>query len=858
MDFAQLGMTVDTRDVDKGTRSVRGFASETQKAGKSVGTATTSMAKNWKMAAAAVAAAVVALRTLGGAITLLRQFENSMSQVGAISRATASELAAMRDVAKDLGSSTEFSASQAADGMRFLAMAGFDAKESIAAIPDVLDLATASGMGLATAADIASNIMSAFSVEAENAAEVTDALAAVSSRANTSVEQLGQAMKFVGPIASSLGLGINKTAAAMGVLSDNGLQGSMAGTGLRRVLSSLVNPTNEAAESLSALGVSLEDVNPQTNELTDIVDRLAEAGLDASDALTIFGDRGGPAILALTNSRGRLRELTKEMENVEGAAGDMASQMRDNLEGDAMSLKSAIEGLIISIGDAGLTTVLRGLIQTITAVVRGFTAMVDAIASLPGYVAQFLGMGAAQRELAEAADAVATAMNEEIAKSDILSGSLTAGRTMSLETASVKLAQARAHMSVVNAMQEEAAKEAKLSQAYRDLQVPIDGTREMIADLQEQADEGLLTEQGITQLRVALKILRSAAAAQQEIVDEARGLTPEYQAAQDHLAMLEATVAALSESTKDATRDTNDLATAWGQVAIQASAAASNMGKSVAGGRGRGVEMSDGAWAGLRQGLSFEDQLGVEDEPTRAGGGGGARSGMSEAQQARNALMEEGKRLTLSLRTEQERYNDALARNNQLLQAGAIDTETFKAANNALQQEMAQAQWETTTQNIENLSAGLLQAAMNGENLGEALIQMLAQMAIQWMAAAIAAKAADILSGGILSASMAMSSGAGGGGVHSLLGFANGTNNAPGGMALVGERGPEIVNLPKGSQVIPNDRIGGHMKQSAPQVNVEPQVQVVVLDDPRKIDEYRTTPQGEKARQRANRRMNNA
>jgi len=186
-------------------------------------------------------------------------------------------------------------------------------------------------MGLGNAADISSNIMSAFGIAATDAASVADVLAAASSRSNTDVEQLGTAMSFVGPVASALEIEMSDAAAAIGVLSDAGIQGSSAGTGLRRVLSSLANPTGEAKTALEGLGLELERLNPQTNDITEIVQRLSNAGLSAADALTIFGDRGGPAILALTSQTGRLRELTGALTDVEGESARMADTMRDNL-----------------------------------------------------------------------------------------------------------------------------------------------------------------------------------------------------------------------------------------------------------------------------------------------------------------------------------------------------------------------------------------------------------------------------------------------------------------------------------------------------------------------------------------------
>ena len=322
----------------------------------------------------------------------LSGFEKSMSSVAAVTRAATADMGAMRDMAKQLGATTEFTASQAAEGLRFLGMAGFSTKDSLAAIPAVLDLATAAAMDLGAAADISSNIMSAFGIAAENAADVADVLAAAASSANTDVTQMGDGMKYVGPVAASLGVSVNDAAAAIGALSNAGIQGSMAGTGLRRVLSSLSNPTAKADKAIRAMGLSIEDLNPVSNDLVDIVDRLADAGLTAADALTIFGDRGGPAILALTENNADLRELTENISDVRGEAGRMANEMRDNLSGDFDTLKAAAEGLIIAIGEAGLTSALRGLTQGLAALVSGASNIINLVGRITG---SFEGLGTA-------------------------------------------------------------------------------------------------------------------------------------------------------------------------------------------------------------------------------------------------------------------------------------------------------------------------------------------------------------------------------------------------------------------------------------------------------------------------------
>lgn len=260
-DLVRLGLVVDSQGFVRAKRDMDGFqksAERTDKTAKSTTSAVAGLAR----AVSGLVAAYGGLSILSSTVRTFSDFQSSMAQVQAITRASAIEMSMLTDVARELGATTEFTGKQAADALRFLGMAGFTASESMQAIPDMLNLATAASMDLARSADIASNIMSAFGIAANNAASVTDVLAAASSRANTDVEQLGTAMAFAGPVAQAMGVSVNDAAAAIGVLSDAGIQGSMAGTGLRRVLSSLANPTKEAADVIRQLGINIDDVNP--------------------------------------------------------------------------------------------------------------------------------------------------------------------------------------------------------------------------------------------------------------------------------------------------------------------------------------------------------------------------------------------------------------------------------------------------------------------------------------------------------------------------------------------------------------------------------------------------------------------
>ncbi len=325
----------------------------------------------------AAGAAAAAAFGAGAIIRTLANFEQSMARVKAVTGATEAEFQQLRGVAKELGATTEFSASQVAEGMRFLGQAGFEVNEVMSALPATIDLATAGSMDLATAADIASNIMSGFSIEATNLGNVIDILAAVTTRSNTNVEQLGQAMKYVAPVANKMGISVGETAAALGVLGDSGIQGSMAGTALRKALNSLIAPTDQAKEALQDMGISLKQVDPTANSIVDIVTLLAKKNMDAAQSAAIFGERAGPAMNALTENVPKLREMTEAMSNVEGEGSKLATMMRDNLGGDIANFKSSIEGLIIALGEAGLTSALQAVIRGLTGMVRFVSTAVD-------------------------------------------------------------------------------------------------------------------------------------------------------------------------------------------------------------------------------------------------------------------------------------------------------------------------------------------------------------------------------------------------------------------------------------------------------------------------------------------------
>lgn len=380
MDLALLGVKIDPTAARAGGKQVEDAFERMKAKAKSSLDTIDSHVNSLRSSMFNVQNAVIALGATFAAtqgIRVFAGFEREMSNVQAVTEATTQDMREMTLVAQELGATTEFTATQAATAMKFLGQAGFTTNQILQATPAALDLAMSASIDLGKAAEITSGIMATFGKDAKQTRQIVDVLAVAAAASQTDIQQMGDAMKYVGPIANSLGITIQDTAAAIGVLSNNGLQGSMAGTGLRRVLSELAQPTAEAEAAINALGLKITDLNPQTNSLTTIISRLALAGLDAGKAFTIFGDRGAPAVLALTRSVPKLAELTARMQDTDGAARRMSDTMHNNLIGDFRSLTSMIEAVAISSGEGGLTGTFRKLVQTTTGVIAALAGLSD-------------------------------------------------------------------------------------------------------------------------------------------------------------------------------------------------------------------------------------------------------------------------------------------------------------------------------------------------------------------------------------------------------------------------------------------------------------------------------------------------
>lgn len=309
-----------------------------------------------------------------GAVRAIARFEESIATAQAVTKATTEQFEQLRDRALELGITTRFSATQAADALVLLARAGFSVDEALTAVGDTLLLAQAGGLGLAEAADIAANSLRGFNLQASETARVADVLLATSNAANTNVSELGQAMKFVAPIAAGLNQSIEATSAALGVLADAGLKATLGGTGLRRVLAELESPGRELNALLKEAGLTADEVAPSQNDLVDVLERLKRAGIDTGTALEVFGQRGGPAFQVLVSNIPKLEELTGGLNKAGGEAKRVADIMDNTLNGALLRARSAIEGTVLALGEVGASDFL---IVTLDAISAGFRFAAD-------------------------------------------------------------------------------------------------------------------------------------------------------------------------------------------------------------------------------------------------------------------------------------------------------------------------------------------------------------------------------------------------------------------------------------------------------------------------------------------------
>ena len=305
-------------------------------------------------------------------------FQGAMQEVSAISGATGKDLESLSDLAKEMGRTTKFSASESAEALKYMGMAGWKTEEMIKGLPSVLSLAAAGGTDLATTSDIVTDGMTAMGIAVEDTKGFVDIMAATCSNANTNIELMGETLKYVGPVAGSLGISMDDLSLAIGLMGNAGLKGSQAGTSLRAGLTNLIKPTEQMEKAMKKYGVEVVKTGSGSVDLMGTMDNLREklGGLDettqAAALATIFGKEAMSGWSSIVNASEKdFEKLSTAILESNGAAEKMANTMMQGSQGAIVEMKSALEGVAITIGER-LTPFLEKLADGVSTICTWF------------------------------------------------------------------------------------------------------------------------------------------------------------------------------------------------------------------------------------------------------------------------------------------------------------------------------------------------------------------------------------------------------------------------------------------------------------------------------------------------------
>lgn len=347
------GFTRPSREV---IQSMRQMGNEAIKAGKQIQNAGKTIANAGATLTKAVTLPIAGVAT--AAVKTAADFEAAMSEVGAISGASGEDMAKLTAKAKEMGATTAFSASESAEAMKYMAMAGWKTADMTEGIAGIMNLAAASGEDLATTSDIVTDGLTAFGMAAKESGRFADVMAATSSNANTNVALMGETFKYCASTAGAMGYSIEDISVAIGIMGNAGIKGSMAGTTLKNTIANLAKPTDAQAAVMKKLGISLTDSSGNMKSFAEVMDNLRSSfsGLSetekAAAATTLAGKESMAGLLTIVNASAEdFDKLTAAINGSSGSAEEMAAKMLDNLNGQLTLLKSAVEGIAITIGN---------------------------------------------------------------------------------------------------------------------------------------------------------------------------------------------------------------------------------------------------------------------------------------------------------------------------------------------------------------------------------------------------------------------------------------------------------------------------------------------------------------------------
>lgn len=312
------------------------------------------------------------------AIHQFASFEATMNNVKAVSGATGTQFALLNEKAKELGSSTKFTASQVAEAMSFMAMAGLSTSQIYDGVQHSLTLAAAGNMDLGQSADIVTNIMTALGLQTSDLSRAVDVLTKTFTSSNTTLGDLGYAFKYVAPIAKAAGLQFEEVSAALGLLGNAGMQGTLAGTALRGAIIRMISPSNEAKKALKAAGITVTDMHGRLKSLTDIIKQFEPHARNVQLFAEVFGQRAGPGMVNLVSQGSEaIQQFTASLQNAGGTAERVAKTQMEGLRGSFITMTSAAEGLSVALGESGLGRALQTVAEGATDALRAMTRFVE-------------------------------------------------------------------------------------------------------------------------------------------------------------------------------------------------------------------------------------------------------------------------------------------------------------------------------------------------------------------------------------------------------------------------------------------------------------------------------------------------
>lgn len=345
------------------------YSSQLAKLGSQVKGAGAGIAGVGKALTASITLPIVTMGVM--AIKTGADFQQAMNKVGAVSQTSGEELEKMSRLARDMGKSTIFSASDAADAMTVLRKAGMSVNDTMAATPGIMQLAAAGEIGVAEAAAISENALGGFNIAAGRMNEVNDMLVHTTQNSEISLAELGEGIRVIAPLASSMGLSLQETSAALGVLANEGLKGSEAAGVLRQGLAKLANPASSAVEVFKRLKINKADLIDSAGNvrgLTQTLSVLEKAGATSTDILEIFGTRAGPGMTALLKGgSAKLKSFTTDIQNAagNGGAADIANKKTEGFNGALAKLGSSFDELKISIANSGILDFATRLVEKV-------------------------------------------------------------------------------------------------------------------------------------------------------------------------------------------------------------------------------------------------------------------------------------------------------------------------------------------------------------------------------------------------------------------------------------------------------------------------------------------------------------